>query len=459
MHDALAVGGLQGAGHGQAESGDLARGQALAPGEQPVEARAVHELHGDEGRLGGVFDVVHRDDVRVAETGDRDGLAQQPRNLLGRALRLQEPQGLERHGALQLRVVGLEHRSHPAVADRLEHLVAAQGQGQGHGPEGARAHAARHLLGHGHRLAREHEPVGPRHGRVGAEDHVAASRGEAPGAGEAARGGLRDQRGREALQRRGRVGDGQHLARPRHRDERLLAELQRAHLALQGLGLGHQPHAPACAGHERPQAQPEAPPVAHDQRLVAAGAAQHALHGRGQLGSLRPQDLAAVGVEQGQRGQAWLGLEQPRQQAARLVRAGVLGQRSVARQRLGRPLPAGDLLGDLRGGGARGHGVQPQHLVGHGLAVEADQQRHDGQRQQGGAGQRQDDACQQPWPAEDQGRQAREFQGRLRAGRTRMADGIMSRARGLSGPPPVAGGLRADLSVPRAARTGTTSQA
>ena len=48
------------------------------------------------------------------------------------------------------------------------------------------------------------------------------------------------------------------------------------------------PHVAAPARQDPVQPQQEAALVAHDQGLVAAGVEQHALHGGGQLGRLRP---------------------------------------------------------------------------------------------------------------------------------------------------------------------------
>jgi hypothetical protein len=69
-------------------------------------------------------DVVDRDHVRVREPRHRLRLAQQPQPRLGVAV--SRPQQLDRHAAVELRVVGGVDDPHPALPERLQHHVAAE---------------------------------------------------------------------------------------------------------------------------------------------------------------------------------------------------------------------------------------------------------------------------------------------------------------------------------------------
>ncbi len=88
----------------------------LAAGDQLPEVRAVDELHDEIVHPAGLAEVVHRDDVRVAQSRERPGLTGES---------LGEPRGrgdvgrqdLERHGAVQPALASLVHRPHSTMAE------------------------------------------------------------------------------------------------------------------------------------------------------------------------------------------------------------------------------------------------------------------------------------------------------------------------------------------------------
>ncbi len=95
-----------------------------------LEGGALDELHGDEDAVAVGADVVHCDDVGVAQAGHRLGLAQQSgvavdarlgRAAAGDGLAVQQ---LERDLAVELRVVGRVDHAHAAGTERVQDHVA-----------------------------------------------------------------------------------------------------------------------------------------------------------------------------------------------------------------------------------------------------------------------------------------------------------------------------------------------
>ena len=114
---------------------------------QPRPQRStVDILHRDEELLAEQSDVVHRDDVGVGETCHRLRLAGQPgaqSRRVGRCERRVDK--LERHHAIEIRVLRGADRPHPAGTDRAKDPVAAdalRGSGRRSGPRSARRHIA-----------------------------------------------------------------------------------------------------------------------------------------------------------------------------------------------------------------------------------------------------------------------------------------------------------------------------
>jgi len=86
-----------------------------------AQRRALDELHRQEDAALGVPHVVHGDEVRVTHAGDEARLAFDLAGIGGAP----RPHQLERHLAIELRIVGGEHDPHPAVPDQAQHDVPA----------------------------------------------------------------------------------------------------------------------------------------------------------------------------------------------------------------------------------------------------------------------------------------------------------------------------------------------
>ena len=101
------------------------------PGGEPIGDRAVrHVLHDDERKaVGGLADVVDRDDVRLAR--ERRGRARLPEEALAELVlpRVALREHLDRDGATEPLVGGAIDVAHPAVRDELLHGVAGRERG------------------------------------------------------------------------------------------------------------------------------------------------------------------------------------------------------------------------------------------------------------------------------------------------------------------------------------------
>ena len=90
--------------------------------ELPAQRLAFQKLHDGIGRSLVRPEVVDRENIRMRQRRDRQGLALEPRQRVGiRGQRLR--QDLDRHVASQLRVPRPIHLSHPARAQRRQDLV------------------------------------------------------------------------------------------------------------------------------------------------------------------------------------------------------------------------------------------------------------------------------------------------------------------------------------------------
>ncbi len=69
-------------------------------------------------------DLVDRDDVRVVESGGREGLQPEPAHAV-LVVRETSGQQLEGHVAMEALVVGEEDLTHAALADPIDHAVTA----------------------------------------------------------------------------------------------------------------------------------------------------------------------------------------------------------------------------------------------------------------------------------------------------------------------------------------------
>ena len=122
MHDALAVRGIQGIGHGEGdvhEDRDLYR----AASEPMLERLAFEQLHRDERRIGA--DIVDGADIGVIE---RRGRSRFPLETFQRLRRRGDPvrQDFDRHDPFETRVRGPIHFAHPAGAERADDFVRAE---------------------------------------------------------------------------------------------------------------------------------------------------------------------------------------------------------------------------------------------------------------------------------------------------------------------------------------------
>ena len=106
-----------------------AEGEGRALSQRVLQVLAVQELHRDERRaVGVVAEVEDRDDVGVDHPGDGPGLALEADLPLGIFRDLRE-HDLERHVALEERVVGLVHDPHGSLAQPVDDFVLAEALG------------------------------------------------------------------------------------------------------------------------------------------------------------------------------------------------------------------------------------------------------------------------------------------------------------------------------------------
>jgi hypothetical protein len=101
--------------------------EALVVVEAVLEIASADELHDDEGDVAFLAEVVHLDDVRVVEPGDRLRLLAKAHRVFARDLLVEVAleDGLDRDRAVQLRVERLVHEAHGAGADLPLQPVAA----------------------------------------------------------------------------------------------------------------------------------------------------------------------------------------------------------------------------------------------------------------------------------------------------------------------------------------------
>ena len=123
MGDAVRVGRAHGVGQRNRQVQQSIEWQPFG-GNQVGQRPAVDELHREEVRLAGLFDGVDRDDVGVIERSDGAGLAREPIAPIGIGGNGSR-QHLERHPAIECRVMGDEHFAHASGAKRFEDLVVA----------------------------------------------------------------------------------------------------------------------------------------------------------------------------------------------------------------------------------------------------------------------------------------------------------------------------------------------
>ena len=117
------VGGGQPAAGGDEQRDDVGGRQGVA-GQVLAEGGALDELHGQEHPAVDLAGVVDRDHVGVGQLGQRLGLADQPRRRVGGAIGRR--QHLDRHPAIELRIVRGVHLAHPAGAHLALDLVATE---------------------------------------------------------------------------------------------------------------------------------------------------------------------------------------------------------------------------------------------------------------------------------------------------------------------------------------------
>ncbi len=100
MHEAGLVRGVEGSRHAGPDVNRQFRAEPRLHVEELAEALAVDELHDDRLAAALLEYVVHGDDVRMGEPGDRDGLATKPLgdDRVGRQARLQP---LQRHPPIE----------------------------------------------------------------------------------------------------------------------------------------------------------------------------------------------------------------------------------------------------------------------------------------------------------------------------------------------------------------------
>jgi hypothetical protein len=138
VHDAVVVRELQRLAD-RRHDGQRLLGRQAARLHRLAQVDAVDVLHQQEIELAGPAEVVHRDDIRVAELGQ--GLAL-PREPLGEAGvgRVLGGEDLERHEPGERLLAGLVDGPHPAVADELDQLQVREVRGQlAHRPGGPTA--------------------------------------------------------------------------------------------------------------------------------------------------------------------------------------------------------------------------------------------------------------------------------------------------------------------------------
>jgi hypothetical protein len=162
VHEPLVVGFLEGAGNGGRPGKGLVQGGPSAP-EPFGQGLAFQILHDDEGPAGRLAELVDPADGRVVERRGGARLAPNPpaggpsHQILGREL--------EGHPPVQGLVAG-EHFAHPARAQMLDDVVAADHHAGGQ----ARAHS-RHQVARGHARLRGQQRLDVRSHRL-----IAASR-------------------------------------------------------------------------------------------------------------------------------------------------------------------------------------------------------------------------------------------------------------------------------------------
>jgi len=128
MHDAFAVGVVEG-GRGLAKNAQHARaGEGLGRGEDLFERRPVDVRHRDVGEAVGFVHVVNGDDVGVRENARRTRLAEQALTqffALAVVVDIDDADGLDGDGAPDGRVFGVIHHTHGATAELTDDLVTA----------------------------------------------------------------------------------------------------------------------------------------------------------------------------------------------------------------------------------------------------------------------------------------------------------------------------------------------
>ena len=128
MGHTLAVGRRQRVGHLHGQVEKLLRRQPVRE-DQSGKRLAAHELHGDEVDAVDLFDRIDRDDVRVRDGRQRQGLAleaPQTLDVFGHFRR----QDLEGDVAPQSRVSGEVNLPHAARADQGSDLIWSQPRGR-----------------------------------------------------------------------------------------------------------------------------------------------------------------------------------------------------------------------------------------------------------------------------------------------------------------------------------------
>ena len=120
MDDAFIVGELQGIAdlrHDPERFGGL---QSAGP-HRLAQIDAVHEFHDEITETAGLADIVNADNVRMAEHGERLGLAHEPFGKRGILAELRR-QNLDCDQPVQAVLPRLVHRSHAALTQQFENL-------------------------------------------------------------------------------------------------------------------------------------------------------------------------------------------------------------------------------------------------------------------------------------------------------------------------------------------------
>ena len=115
MDEPLAVGGAKAFGYGAAHMQRFFLGEAALFLDVAFQAAAAHELHGDVEVPLVAADGVETDDVRVSDGGGEAGFALEAGHA-DAVLAVVAVEDLERHMALQGRVLGVEDAAHAAFA-------------------------------------------------------------------------------------------------------------------------------------------------------------------------------------------------------------------------------------------------------------------------------------------------------------------------------------------------------